>query len=477
MPGQDVAGARQAGYSDEEILQFAAQNKISDVAGALKAGYSPKEIVDYLSTPTSAPASILVPRDTSLGGHIAGGAQELGAALNPVTAVKGMARMAAHPIDTLKADAAARAGIWRDAGEAFKKGDYATGVAKALYGAIPLIGEQLSKSGEQFATGEYGKGVGSSVGLGLNLALPGALAKAKIPLGGALTDAIASKLYRGALKPGKGVAAGTSDAALARGLPISSAGEAMLEASKAGPNAVLTEVFGNAPATRTISPGPVVEAIQAVRQKFASGSVSEANLRAVDAAQQQFLDHLREPGTTEAVRNMTPQEAQTMKTQTYRDIKNMKRSAYWSETNSASVEVQQAIARALKDQLEQQFPEVAAPNAELSVIHDIKPALADAVHRSANRNPLGLTAQLAALGGGFMAGELPAGLATAGMMEALRSPMVRSRLAITLARAGKTTVPLATARIQGYLNALGQGAAEPTVAPAPTGTLIPQAAQ
>ena len=43
----DVAGARQAGYSDDEILQHLGQTGKFDVAGAMKSGYQPQEILGH----------------------------------------------------------------------------------------------------------------------------------------------------------------------------------------------------------------------------------------------------------------------------------------------------------------------------------------------------------------------------------------------------------------------------------------------
>lgn len=55
MAGFDVQAARQAGYSDDEILQHLTQTRNFDVDGAVKAGYSKQDVIDHLSG-TSAPA-------------------------------------------------------------------------------------------------------------------------------------------------------------------------------------------------------------------------------------------------------------------------------------------------------------------------------------------------------------------------------------------------------------------------------------
>lgn len=52
--GFDVNAARQAGYSDDEILQHLTQSRNFDVQGALKAGYSTQDIIGHLAT-TPAP--------------------------------------------------------------------------------------------------------------------------------------------------------------------------------------------------------------------------------------------------------------------------------------------------------------------------------------------------------------------------------------------------------------------------------------
>ena len=51
MPQQgfDVNAARQAGYSDDEILSHLTATRNFDVAGAVSSGYSKSEIIDHLS--------------------------------------------------------------------------------------------------------------------------------------------------------------------------------------------------------------------------------------------------------------------------------------------------------------------------------------------------------------------------------------------------------------------------------------------
>lgn len=63
----DVAGARRAGYSDEEIAQFLARERGFDFDGARKSGYSGSEVLDFLTAraPAAAAASSPDPVDYS----------------------------------------------------------------------------------------------------------------------------------------------------------------------------------------------------------------------------------------------------------------------------------------------------------------------------------------------------------------------------------------------------------------------------
>ena len=74
--------------------------------------------------------------------------------VNPVAGVKGAAQLAADPVGTYKQDAASRQDILDKAEAAFKKGDYAGGVAHALNGIIPFLGPQMDQAGEEIQNGQ-----------------------------------------------------------------------------------------------------------------------------------------------------------------------------------------------------------------------------------------------------------------------------------------------------------------------------------
>lgn len=55
--GFDVDGARQSGYSDDDILGHLTSSRKFDVDGAVKSGYSKSDIIQYLSTKQTTPSS------------------------------------------------------------------------------------------------------------------------------------------------------------------------------------------------------------------------------------------------------------------------------------------------------------------------------------------------------------------------------------------------------------------------------------
>src|SRR5512146_190874 len=90
----DLAGAKQAGYSDDEILQHLAQSRNFDVQGALSAGYTKPEILAHLSGSTTSGKGLTKP--TSPPGFVAGLGHALGAPTTPEEAAS-MISSPEHP--------------------------------------------------------------------------------------------------------------------------------------------------------------------------------------------------------------------------------------------------------------------------------------------------------------------------------------------------------------------------------------------
>lgn len=100
-------------------------------------------------------------------------ASEVWKQVSPVAGFKGMAQITRHPIETLKGDAAARTEVYKNAEEAFKKKNYTEAAAHLLYAALPFFGPQMDESANDFKGGEYAKGIGRSVGMGIAMSAPG----------------------------------------------------------------------------------------------------------------------------------------------------------------------------------------------------------------------------------------------------------------------------------------------------------------
>ena len=60
MPGFDVDSARQAGYSDDDIIAHLAGTRNFDVQGALGAGYGKQDIINHLAaSPAPQPRGLM----------------------------------------------------------------------------------------------------------------------------------------------------------------------------------------------------------------------------------------------------------------------------------------------------------------------------------------------------------------------------------------------------------------------------------
>jgi hypothetical protein len=148
--------------------------------------------------------------------------------------------------------------------------------------------------------------------------------------------------------------------------------------------------------------------------------------------------------------------AQEMKQGTYQQIQKS-----YGRLSSASIESQKALARGIKEELAAQIPEIGELNARESKLIDLDTTLERAVNRIGNHQIIGIGTPILAGGARAITGSTPVA-AIAGIIKAVvDNPIVKSRLAIALAKRG---VPLNAAadRISAYSAALaGASAAAP----------------
>lgn len=420
------------------------------------AAYAPAQNKAAAFDPTAsyAPSSAAPQRSTigsvmdSAGDFLSG----LWKQINPVSGLKGAAQLAAHPIDTYMADADQRQGIYKQAEESFKNGNYTEGSARLLHAFLPFLGPQMNAAADDFEAGNYAKGAGTSVGLGLNVAGPAAVGKGiTATLPGSMRDFMLSKaksLYQSALKPS--LRAGAPDpgqlaeTGLENNIPVSSGGVDKISGPIDDLNNSVKQTIAAQPG-KTVNAFGIADRLQQTAQKFQNQVNPTADLNAIRESGADFLQN--NPSDIPA------DQAQALKTGTYQQLSDR---AY-GELGSATIEAQKALARGLKEELVKQFPEIADLNARESKLIDLDSALDTAVRRIGNHQLFGIGTPLAAAGAKAISGSSGVA-AVSGLMKAVfDNPVVKSKLAIALNQASKGGVTLggATARVEGYANALG----------------------
>jgi hypothetical protein len=370
--------------------------------------------------------------------------------VNPVSGIKGAAQAVAHPVDTYMADASNRQALLDKAQDAFKKGDYGEGVAHALYGIVPFLGPQLDKAGTQIGTGEAAKGLGATAGMATNLMAPSILKKAAVNLPGPIADYAGTKAaeyYKSALKPSTVAQPARVASAVTGGLeneiPVSAGGLEKLGDLIDELNGKIAGEIASRPGA-TVNKYAVASRLGQTAQNFASQVNPDADLNAVANSGNEFL--------TNQPTNIPASDAQAIKQGTYSQIRKN-----YGQLSSATVESQKALARGIKEELANQFPELSQLNAQDSQAINLDKFLQRAVSRISNHQLVGIGTPIVAGTAKAVTGS--SGVAgVAGVMKAvLDDPYIKSKVAIALNKASKGSInlPVGLARYDGYVNALG----------------------
>ena len=328
-------------------------------------------------------------------------------------AVTGIGRTIAHPIDTAK-------GLLNAPSELASE-------VKELPGAIRDINQSSDP------TQYYLKAAQDTAGEGAGQALT-ALGTEGLARGagwgvGKVARPVATRLYQSALKPSTALGAPRIarmvDTGLNEAIPVSSGGAAKLGSAIGDVNDQIQSTIDAAP-TRTISKGKVLQRLNPVADRFAEQVNPTSDLDAIAKSGNEFAE--THPG------DIPGPSAQRIKQGTYRAIGEKN----FGELGGAATEAQKAMARGLKEELANQYPELKDLNARDSRLIDLQDALERAVVRSANREPLGLGGPVAGAATKAITGSTPAAFGIAYLKMALRDPGVKSALAIALKNAGRT---------------------------------------
>jgi hypothetical protein len=130
----------------------------------------------------------------------------------------------------------------------------------------------------------------------------------------------------------------------------------------------------------------------------------------------------------------------------------------YGEVKGASIEAQKALARGLKEEIANQFPEIGNLNADESRLLDLQPVLEKAVNRISNHQLIGIGTPVAGAATQAVTGSGGAGVVAAVLKAVLDNPNVKSRLAISISKAQKVPFSQASAQVQAYSTALGASA-------------------
>ena len=253
--------------------------------------------------------------------------------------------------------------------------------------------------------------------------------RAAINKAGEAGQATSRALYQSALKPPPGSNTGAEvtrvvETGLKEGFPVSNAGAKKLSGLLDNLQAkVAAEIQSNPNAP--INPKAVAGRLSSTKTRFSNQVAPMEDLAAITATEREFL--AQHPGTIPA------EQAQALKTGTYKQLK----SKAYGELKTARVESEKALARGLKEEINQIFPKLKELNAREAEAYNLQPELERAIRRIGNHDILGLSTYGAAAVGGLATGETAlAGAGASGLLaRILGDPAVKSRIAIMLYKA------------------------------------------
>lgn len=471
----NIEAAKQAGYSDAEIADELARRTGRDAAGARKAGYSDAEIISEFSRgnkqmnwgevpgvavsnlPSSAGrfagdmvAAASHPMDTakSLGGVLDSAENKL---VNFVSGRKDGEPLTgwqkfwgldgsedkANAVGQYFADrygsvegfknslATDPVGVLADMSTVFTGGaGAAKGIAKGaqLAGKAGLadgIGRAAELAGTAVSMTDpialAGKGLGA-VGRGVSAITPDAFKVSP------------ERLYQSALKPpvampmtdrNRLIETGLKERILPTQQGYDKAQGIISDLGEQVDSKINLAALGGA----TISPSSIAQGVGTDMGRFFSNQVSpSSDLATMSNVIGDFTNFHSNP--------LTLPEAQSLKQGTYKVLKDK---AYSGELQTASVETQKALARALKEQLEQNVPGIKELNARQGSLIELIDPLERSAGRTGNWDITGLSAGLGGGGGmGYAVGG-PTGAAIGAATGAVgRMPGTKARAAFAL---------------------------------------------
>jgi hypothetical protein len=305
-----------------------------------------------------------------------------------------------------------------------------------------------------------------ALGLGTGNVAAGEIGGAALKGGTAAAKSLVPKgvpeyLYRTALKPSTTIPQARANTMIQTGLqnsiPVSAGGlekigsliddlnDKIKTTIDNGANQLVRRPDGTIQQGVTVNKFKVASRLGDTTQKFSTQVNPASDLNAISESGNEFLQS--QPNEIPA------SQAQALKQGTYQQLKN----AAYGTLKPAAVEAQKALARGIKEELVNQFPEIKDLNAQDSKLIDLDGVLEKAVNRIGNHQVIGIGTPIMAGAAKAVTGSTGAAAVVGMMKGVLDNPLVKSRIAIALARKG-VSLPGAMNRISAYSAALGAGA-------------------
>ncbi|MGH8337643.1 MAG: hypothetical protein ACRETL_12660, partial [Gammaproteobacteria bacterium] len=287
--------------------------------------------------------------------------------------------------------------------------------------------------------------------------------------------------YESALKPSVTLSPAERTSVVNTGLknsiPISTSGVEKIGELIDNYNKDIQNTVNSAGPNRPIDPNQVATRADAAKAKFYNQVNAQGDVNAIDASKQQFLAEQgaksgtpakppQPTGLLDAQGNpimstgtpaqpatpappMSASDAQAMKQGTYQVLRGK-----FGEQGSAAVEAQKNLARGLKEEIANQFPEIGNLNAQESKLLDLQPVLERAVARNSNHQLIGIGTPVAGAAVKAVTGSGGAAAAASVLKSVLDNPMVKSRLAIAVSKGARIPYADALGRVGAYSTAL-----------------------
>lgn len=302
--------------------------------------------------------------------------------------------------------------------------------ADALSAGSKLIPRVLAHGAASGAVGALQSGGNAQdTGVAAATGAAGPLLGAAARGGAKLLDrsGLSEKLYQSALKPTwsmeKKAGGQLVKTGLDEGIPVSSAGLAKVD-SKIGDlqKQISTGIKDRAAAGLGIDTTKVVDGLSDLEDFYKKTATPISALQTISDLKDEFQAY---HGQTIPV-----DLAQQIKINTYQALRKS-----YGEMKGAQIEGVKQIARGIKDQISNVFPEIKGLNENQSHLLELNDALHRAVWRIENHQIMGLGAPMAATAGHAVLGGPGAVAGLVGKLV-LEDPSVKSRLAIALRAAG-----------------------------------------